>query len=62
MAKTKDLRKGENQWQAKLNEERVKAIRTASIYVTNRELAELFGMSAAQIGQVRTRKAWKHVA
>ena len=58
----KDLRKGENHWQAKANENIVKAIRTASIYVTNTELAALFGLSKAQVGQIRMKKAWKHVA
>jgi hypothetical protein len=58
----KDLRKGENHWKSKLDEPKVKAIRTASVYVTNRELAALFGISAAQVGQIRTKKAWKHVA
>lgn len=58
----KDLRKGENHWQAKANENIVRRIRTASIYITNTELAALYGLSAAQVGQIRMKKAWKHVA
>lgn len=59
---SRDLRKGENNHNAKADENIVKAIRTASIHVTNTELAALFGLSKAQVGQIRSKKAWKHVA
>lgn len=52
--------RGEAKASAKLTEHQVRAIRAAE-GLLQRELAELFGVSQTQIGQIRRRKRWKHV-
>ncbi len=46
---------------AKLTDEIVREIRTAT-HLTRRELAKKYGVSEANISQVRLRRTWAHVA
>ena len=50
---------GEKHHRAKLTEDDIKAIRTAQ--GTNRELAEIYGVSNVAIHFIRAHKTWKHV-
>lgn len=56
--------RGEQRYNAKLNESGVRAMRSlyASGSHTQAELAALFGVSAFVVSQIIRRKKWKHVA
>lgn len=54
--------RGTKQWQAKLDDEAVKVIRSVPKgYGTGRALAEVFGVSESVISVVRSGKTWAHV-
>lgn len=53
--------KGEAAFNAKATEKMVKAIRRLSEKHTQRELAEMFGISKSQIHRIISGQSWKHV-
>lgn len=59
--RTHDCSRGEQHYNAKLTEARVRGIR-ASVGATYQELAEIHGVSHSLIGLVQQRKVWKHVS
>jgi hypothetical protein len=52
-------REGTKNAKARLTEDNVRAIRSAS--GTLHEIAERFGVKHAIIGKIRTKKAWTHI-
>ena len=53
--------RGAQHHNAKVSADIVRAIRNYSREITNRELSALYGISAAQVGNIRSRRAWCHI-
>lgn len=52
---------GEQSPRAKVNEDDVRAIRSAASTATQGELAQVYGVSRQQIGNIQSGKSWGHV-
>jgi hypothetical protein len=52
---------GENNPHVKLTEAIVRVVRYAPVRFSQRDLADLFGVSPSLIGKIRARKNWKHL-
>jgi len=61
LAKLPGLPEGGRHWRAKLSVEDVKTIRSLG-GVTQRELAERYGVSQSQISDIKLFRCWRHVA
>lgn len=53
--------KGVKNGNAKLNPEKVKAIRKSAGKITQEELAEIYGVDRSTIANIIYNKTWKHV-
>lgn len=53
--------KGEGNGRAKLTELKVKAIKLLGSQLSNRELAEIFGVGKTAINDILSGKTWKHI-
>lgn len=54
---------GERQWNSKLTEEQVREIRFTYELggITQRDLAQMYGIRQAQVSAIVSRRSWKHV-
>ena len=52
---------GETNGNAKLTNEKVKAIRWSKGKITQRELADIYGIHRTTIARIQTNKIWNHI-